>query len=223
MPREEQRAAAFLADAELFRGPPDDDVAAVYDGVADRYDRFRELWLRLAGAGAEQAMLEDLRAVLWPGARVLDAGCGTGVLARKMRELQPEIELTLIDLSAAMLSRASDIPGERLQGSVLELPFADDTFDVVASAWVIETVPDPMRAVSEYLRVIKPDGHVFYTFSSLPLGWFSRAGSAWLRAAVHRGFAGHFLDGESTPWHDCDRTRLLRFSHGLTTEVALRK
>ena len=99
MPREEQRAAAFLADAELFRGPPDDDVAAVYDGVADRYDRFRELWLRLAGAGAEQAMLEDLRAVLWPGARVLDAGCGTGFLARKMRELQPEIELTLIDLS----------------------------------------------------------------------------------------------------------------------------
>jgi SAM-dependent methyltransferase len=49
---------------------------------------------------------------------------------------------------------------------VLELPFADDTFDVVASAWVIETVPDPMRAVSEYLRVIKQDGHVFYTFCS---------------------------------------------------------
>lgn len=86
-----------------------------------------------------------------------------------MRELQPDIELTLIDLSAAMLGRASDLPGEHVQGSVLELPFADGTFDVVVSAWVIETVLDPMRAVSEYLRVIKPDGHVFYTFCSLPV------------------------------------------------------
>ena len=65
MPAEEQRrAAAFLADAESFLGAPDDDVAAVYDRAADRYDRFRELWLRLAGGGAEAAMLDDLRAVL---------------------------------------------------------------------------------------------------------------------------------------------------------------
>lgn len=222
-PEEHHHAAAFLADAELLLAAPDDDVAAVYDRAADRYDRFRELWLRLAGAGAEEAMLADLRAVLRPGAKVLDAGCGTGVLARRMRELQPDIELTLVDLSAAMLARASGVPGEHVQGSVLELPFADGTFDVVVSAWVIETVPDPMWAVGEYLRVLNPDGHVFYTFCSLPQGWFSRAGSAWLRNAVGRGFAGQFLDGERTPWHDCDRSHLVRFSHGLTTEVALQK
>jgi len=223
MPSDERRrAAAFLADAKFLLGAPADDVAAVYDRAAGRYDGFRELWLRLAGAGAEGAMLTDLGAVLRPGAKVLDAGCGTGVLARRMRELQPDIELTMVDLSAAMLAQASDIPGEHVQGSVLELPFADDTFDVVVSAWVIETVPDPMRAVSEYLRVLNPDGHVLYTFCSLPHGWFSRAGSAWLRNAVRRGFAGRFLDGESTPWHDCDRSHLVRFGHGLTTEVALR-
>ena len=222
-PEEQRLAAAFLADAELFRGAPDDDVVAVYDRVADRYDRFRELWLRLAGAGAEAAMIADLRAVLRPGARVLDAGCGTGVLARRMRELQPDVELTLVDLSAEMLARAGDVPGAHVQGSVLELPFADDMFDVVVSAWVIETVPDPMRAVSEYLRVLNPAGHILYTFCSLPGGWFSRAVSAWLRNAVRRGFAGQFLDGEHTPWHDCDRSHLLQFSNGLTTEVALQK
>jgi len=222
-PEEQRRAEALLADVRLFRELPDDDVAAVYDRAAERYDRFRELWLRLAGAGAEEAMLRDLRAVLRPGARVLDAGCGTGVLARRMLELEPGIELSLVDLSAAMLARAIDVPGEHLQGSVLELPFADATFDVVVSAWVIETVPDPMRAVSEYLRVLNPDGNVLYSFCSLPQGWFSRAGSAWLRDAVRRGFAGEFLDGESTPWHDCKRSHLIRFSHGLTTEVALQK
>ncbi|MEO8687756.1 MAG: methyltransferase domain-containing protein [Solirubrobacteraceae bacterium] len=224
MSRQEQhRVAAFLADVELFRGSPDEDVATVYARAADRYDHFRALWLRLAGAGAEEAMLADLRAVLRPGAKVLDAGCGTGVLARRMRELQPEIELTMVDLSAAMLARASDVPGEQLQGSVLNLPFAAGTFDVVVSAWVIETVPEPIRAVSEYLRVLNADGHVLYTFCSLPDGWFSRTGSAWLRNAVHRGFAGQFLHGESTPWHDCERSHLIRFSHGLTTEVALQE
>ena len=210
------------ADAALFRGAPDDDVAAVYDRAADRYDHFRELWLRLAGQGAEDAMLAGLRAALRPGTRVLDAGCGSGVLARKMREIEPAIELTLLDFSKAMLDQAADIPGDRVQGSVLDLPFADASFDVVVSAWVIETLPDPMRAVQEYLRVLHPDGQLLYTFCSLPHGWFSRAGSAWLRAAVHRGFAGDFLDGEHTPWHDCERSHLQRFSHGLTTEVALR-
>lgn len=220
---EHHRAARLLADADRFRGTPDDDVAAVYDRAADRYDHFRELWLRMAGAGAEAAMLADLRAALRPGARVLDAGCGTGALARRVRELEPDADLTLLDLSAAMLARASDLPGKHVQASVLELPFADGAFDVVVSAWVIETVLDPMRAVREYLRVLAPEGRVLYTFCSLPRGWFSRAGSAWLRDAVGRGFAGHFLDAEHTPWHDCGRSHLLRFGHGLTGEVALQK
>jgi hypothetical protein len=38
---------------------------------------------------------------------------------------------------------------------------------------------------------------------------------------VPRCVAGQFLYGENKPWHDFDRSRLLRFSHGLTTEVAL--
>ena len=223
MPTDEHRAAQLLADAELFTAVPDGDVAAVYDRAAERYDHFRELWLRLAGGGAEAAMLADLREVLRPGAKVLDAGCGTGVLARSILDLQPEVELTMIDFSAEMLARASDVPGQHIQGSVLDLPFADATFDVVVSAWVIETVPDPLRAVTEYLRVIKPGGQVVYTFCSLPEGWFSRAGSAWLRNAVGRGFAGDFLEPERTPWHDCERSHRLRFSHGLTTEVELQR
>lgn len=82
-------------------------------------------------------------------------------------------------------------------------------------------MPDPARAVREYLRVLKPGGQVLFTFCSLPEGWFSRAGSAWLRNAVGRGFAGQFLDGESTPWHDCAQSHRLQFSHGLTTDIAL--
>ena len=92
---------------------------------------------------------------------------------------------------------------------------------VVVSAWVIETVADPVRAVQEYLRVAAPGGHVVSTFCSLPHGWFSRAGSALLREAVGRGFAGTFLAEQGTPWHDCELSHRRRFRGGLTTEVGL--
>lgn len=212
-----------LEDVELTLGAPHADVRALYDRAATRYDHFRDLWSQLAGAAAEQALIDDLRAVLRPGARVLDAGCGTGALARQALRIQPTGQLTLLDQSSGMLAEAADVPGEHVVGSVLQLPFSDDSFDVVVSGWVIETVPDPMAAVQEYLRVINPAGHVLYTFCSLPHGFFSRVGSAWLRAAVGRGFAGEFLPESRTPWHDCERSHRIEGTGGLVTEVALRK
>ena len=199
------------------------DAHTTYEQVAEHYDRFRELWIRWVGSEAEQAMLEDLAATLSPGARVLDAGAGTGALARRVVEIQPDVQLTLLDLSPKMLGHASDLHVERVVGNVIDLPFPDDRFDIVVSAWVIETLPDPLAAVREYLRVLSPSGHLFYTFCSLPDGWFSRAGSALLRSAIRRGFAGEFLPEQRTPWHDCAHSHRIRFRGGLTTEVALRK
>ena len=54
-----------------------EDVGALYDRGADGHDRYRALWLRLAGGGAEDAMVADARTLLRPGLRVLDAGCPT--------------------------------------------------------------------------------------------------------------------------------------------------
>jgi ubiquinone/menaquinone biosynthesis C-methylase UbiE len=168
-------------------------------------------------------MLADLTPVLGAGVRVLDAGCGTGALSRQMLAISPGIELTMLDLSPEMLARSADIPGERLLGSVLELPFPDNRFDVVVSAWVIETVPDPLLVVSELLRVLAPSGHLVHTFCSLPDGWLSRAGSEFLRAVVKRGFAGDFLTEDRTPMHECGLSHRRRFRSGLTTEIELAK
>ncbi len=198
------------------------DARTTYDRVADRYDYLRELWIQWVGGEAEQAMLDDLTATLSPGARVLDAGAGTGAMARRILALQPDVELTLLDLSPAMLEHTGDLDAERVVGSVLDLPFPNARFDIVVSAWVIETVPDPLAAVREYLRVLAPTGHLFYTFCSLPDGWCTRAGSALLRRAIRRGFAGDFLPEQRTPWHDCEHSHRIRFRGGLTTEIALR-
>lgn len=215
--------SGLIDDLDALVGSRPERVADLYDRLAPSYERFRRLWIRLAGGGAEQAMLEDLRATLRPGARVLDAGAGTGVLSREILALEPEAEVTMVDVSPGMLEQASQIPAERINADLAELPFDDGSFDVAVSAWVIETVEDPLRAASELLRVLDPQGHLFLTFTALPGGWLSRAGSGLLREIVENRFAGRALPDEHVPWHDCGRSHRRRFAAGLTEEIALRK
>jgi ubiquinone/menaquinone biosynthesis C-methylase UbiE len=207
----------------LLASHEDQTVSGLYDAVSPHYESFRSLWLDLAGSRTEAAMLEDLGSVLQPDHRVLDAGCGTGAMSRRILEFQPSVDLTLVDASEQMLEQAGEIGTRRLVGDITALPFDDDAFDVVTCAWVIETVPDPKAAIAELLRVLAPEGFLLYTFCSLPSGWLSRQGTAILREFVTRGFAGQFLEPEETPWHDCDRSRRVSFHGGLSTYILLRK
>lgn len=75
---------------------------------------------------------------LGPGMRVLDVGCGT----LGLRALEPELEITGVDLSAR-----PEYPGPFLQADVTEgLPYADGEFDLVYSSSVVEHVPPARRA-----------------------------------------------------------------------------
>lgn len=165
-----------LKQLEWLVQPHTGSVPALYDEVAPLYESFRAQWLALAGARTEEAMVQDLAAVLRSGDRVLDAGCGTGAMSRTILELQPDVDLTLVDASEAMLERAGELGSRRMVGDVADLPFEEGSFDVITCAWVIETVPDPAAAATELLRVLDPDGFLLVSFCTLPDGWLSRAG-----------------------------------------------
>jgi ubiquinone/menaquinone biosynthesis C-methylase UbiE len=105
------------------------------------------------------------------GARILDAGCGTGLLTLSlMRTLRFPVKITALDLSARSIRAAkravSQAKGRKrdisfAQGNVLTLPFADDSFDLIVTSGALEYVPleDGFR---ELARVMAPSGHLLH-------------------------------------------------------------
>ena len=108
------------------------------------------------------------RCLAWAGsdARVLDAGCGTGLVGAELHLLDVG-RLVGIDLSHAMLgvARTRGVYDELHQGSLLEpLPFAPRSFDAVVSVGVFtygHVGPEALRGLAE---VVRPGGYVTITF-----------------------------------------------------------
>ncbi len=102
------------------------------------------------------------------GDRVLEVGCGTGVVARDLARLVGRRgAVTAVDTSATLLARARELsrgaPGGRIvfrRADGHRLPFADRRFDTVLAITVILHVEDPLRVVKEMARVTRPGGRV---------------------------------------------------------------
>ncbi|HEX8003265.1 MAG TPA: class I SAM-dependent methyltransferase [Mycobacteriales bacterium] len=122
----------------------------------DAYDPYIGRWSRLVAP-------EFLR---WldapPGGRWLDVGCGTGALSEAiLREAAPA-SVTGVDPSAAFVARAAErVPGATFRvGDAAATGADDDSVDVVASALVLNFVPDLPAALDELERVLRPGGLV---------------------------------------------------------------
>jgi ubiquinone/menaquinone biosynthesis C-methylase UbiE len=127
--------------------------------------------LELRGRTPAQARLRRrfLRFVpIRPGQRVLEIGCGTGVVLRDLMALVGRRgEVTGLDSSRTMLARARVLargvaggPLRLRHGDGNELPFADARFDVSLAITVILHVADPLRVVKELARVTRVGGRV---------------------------------------------------------------
>jgi ubiquinone/menaquinone biosynthesis C-methylase UbiE len=95
-----------------------------------------------------------------PGDHVLDVACGTGVVARAAADAGGTV--TGVDLNEAMLAVAARIaPGITWRhGDAGQLPFPDDAFDVVLCQAALMFLPDPVGALQEMTRVVRPGGTV---------------------------------------------------------------
>lgn len=98
--------------------------------------------------------------------RILDLGCGTGIVARVLRErLGGAAHIVGLDVSPPMIEEARSIAPEidfRL-GDAMGLPFADGSFDLVLCQHMLQFVPDPLAALREVRRVLTPGGRLLAT------------------------------------------------------------
>lgn len=90
--------------------------------------------------------------------RVLDVGCGTGGLLELIEHTRPDLYTLGTDIAEIpqFLSK-----GGFINASAHTLPFADNTFDLITCAHVLEHLHDPGPVVAELLRVCRPNGYLY--------------------------------------------------------------
>ena len=104
---------------------------------------------------------------LEPGQRILEVGAGPGTIwEQNLDRVPPGCDITLTDFSGGMVEQAH----ENLRGSeprfnirranAEDLPFDDESFDLVIAHYMLYHVPDIPRALGEFRRVLSPGGRV---------------------------------------------------------------
>ena len=101
------------------------------------------------------------------GMTLLDCGCGPGTVTLGLAEAVAPAQTVGIDLEPSMVERATSFAAGRRTDNIefqvadiRDLPFPDDSFDVVFTSAVLEHLGDPDRALREIHRVVKPGGLV---------------------------------------------------------------
>jgi demethylmenaquinone methyltransferase/2-methoxy-6-polyprenyl-1,4-benzoquinol methylase len=160
--------------------------------------------------------------------RVLDVGCGTGFATVALLEETDDVhglDQSVHQLEQAWAKLGKHDPVRFTMGDAERLPYADDSFDAVWSSGSIEYWPNPVDALAEFRRVVRPGGQVLVVGPDYPNnGLFQRLADALMlfydEEEADRMFAAADLDAvehrlmQATPGSPTAITTLARVPDG---------
>lgn len=116
----------------------------------------------------EEQYLRYIQLQVAPGSKILDLGCGTGIISVKLHDLGYQV--VACDVSPGMLEKLREVRGDRKfeirQGSGFRIPAADNEFDAVISRMFIQHFPDWQNVLQEKARATRNGGKVLFDFAN---------------------------------------------------------
>lgn len=176
-------------------------VRQMFTAIAPRYDLLNHLlsanidklwWRRTARTFA--------KILAQPRTQVLDLCCGTGDMAVALRRQGQQAEITGADFSHTMLvlaskKKAHPAPIQWIEADALQLPFADQSFHLVTSAFGFRNLADYDAGLREILRVLRPGGECGILEFSEPQGFMGKIYDVYFKSILPR--VGRLISGNS--------------------------
>ena len=157
-----------MSEAEYGKLSPWRESARISD--SDAIEHAERLELRAQAADEVAARNEYIRILgVHTGEQVLEIGCGSGAVTRALaKHIAPNGKVVGLDASGALLPIARRLANEAGLGNLIEfrhgdcrnLPFRDNSFDVVLTVTTLSHVPNVDRALQEIVRVTRPGGRL---------------------------------------------------------------
>lgn len=184
-----------------------------WDQAASRYNNgviHKGKWNVKDQAGWKRIYTECLNGY---SGRLLDCGCGPGTVTMNVADLG--FNIVALDRSPQMLEKTRlnfknrRITAEIVQGDAEDLPFEDNSFDVIISQHMTWTVPNPQKVMDEWFRILKPGGKLIYADGD----WFNDPKKTFVRLKI-----SHFMTSFERPRRETrkqrnERERMADFAH----------
>jgi demethylmenaquinone methyltransferase/2-methoxy-6-polyprenyl-1,4-benzoquinol methylase len=178
-------------------------VQQMFDEISPRYDLLNHLlsmnvdrlwWWRAARSFRSALQKQD--------ARALDLCCGTGDMARALRKQAANATIVGVDFARGMLKCGEAKFHEHnvapVEGDALRLPFPDQTFDLVVSAFGFRNLANYDAGLREIHRVLRPDGELGILDFSEPGGLLGKVYGFYFRNVLPK--IGATISGVSGPY-----------------------
>ncbi len=97
---------------------------------------------------------------------LVEVACGDGFVLQEISKIKNPPKLTGVEISEKRINRCKQKPfkADYVLGDIVNLPFKDNSFDVVIATEILEHIPNYQKAISELNRITKPNGHIIITF-----------------------------------------------------------